>query len=73
MENSCIKGWFTRAEILSFNKLSEEDFSDEAEMNATVAELIAQAKAEFPGYEPEYANHSNPQLAKTVYQNIMGR
>ena len=47
-ENSCIKGWFTRAEILSFNKLSEKDFSDEAEMNATVSELIAQAKAEFP-------------------------
>ena len=71
-ENSCIKGWFTRAEILVFNKLSEKDFSDEAEMNARVSVLIAQAKADFPGYEPEYANNSNPRLAKTFYQKHLG-
>ena len=64
-------GWLTRAEILSLNKMSEKDFSDEAEIDVTVWDVVAQAKAEFPGYEPEHANHSNTRPANIFHQKLL--
>ena len=63
-------GFFLRSEILAMNGMRESSFESEDELVATVEQLIEQAKAEFPGFNPTVATHPNPRLIKYQHKHM---